>query len=279
MRVAIYRVLYGEDYIAESIQSILPIVDRVVVAKAERPWGSSSGVAWKGEWVPWPEKFDETRERVAGLKDPRVEVIDDYWPEPKNQHQHLVNDIVLPKYNADEVIFIEPDHVFTDAERKLAIDEWLDCGHRQATTRMIELWRTPDWRIAERHRPSVIFQNIGRRPMRETSGDGGQNGVSSMWLKAQVHNFGFAMSARTTYWKHLTATAFADEIRDAPPDPKWLEDKWLNWTPETRDLEISLGGQHTIPFAVRYDRALAPLNAVERCDHLASEPRFKIPSK
>src|SRR6185369_15649786 len=141
--VAIYRILYGEDFVQESIRSVLPYVDRVVVAKAERPWGKSEGVLWDGEWVPWPTKFDNTREKIAELREPRVEVIVDYWPEPANQHQHIVNHIVLPKYLADEVVFIEPDHVFSEAEAQAAFGEWDETafwqGVRQATTRMIEL--------------------------------------------------------------------------------------------------------------------------------------------
>jgi hypothetical protein len=272
MRVAIYRVLYGADYIDLSIKSILPIVDQVVVAKAERPWGTSAGVMWKNEWVKWPEKFDDTRERIMDMHEPAVEVVDDFWPSPKNQHQHIVNDLVLSVYRADEVICIEPDHIFTDAARNSAIAEWVSAPFKQATTRMIELWRTPDWRIAERHRASVMFHRIHGKPMRDTSGDGGQSGISSHWLQAEVHNLGFMMSEQTTYWKHLTAMAFSDEIHDAPPDPLWL-DKWLTWKPGVRDLEISLGGQHTIPEAFPYDSTELPPSVLKRFADIQAHPR------
>lgn len=268
MRVAVYRILYGEDFVAESIRSILPIVDRVLVAKAERPWGTSTGVRWKGEWVAWPARFDETRERIAELREPSVEVVDDFWPTPKNQHQHIVNDLVLPRYKAEEVVFVEPDHVFSDIERARALAEWIAGGYPQATTRMVELWKTPEWRVPERHRPSVLFHRIHGRRMGPTSGDGGQEGVSSHWLRAEVHNLGFCFSTRTMRWKHLTAMAFADEIADAPPDPDWYEKKWLAWDPviNNYDLEISLGGQHTIPRAIPYDSRQAPESIRRRFD-------------
>lgn len=252
MRVACYRVLYGEDFIQESIRAILPYVDRVVVALAPRPWGTSTGVTYKGEWVPWPEKFDDTREKIAALNEPHVLVIDDFWPTPANQHQHIVNDLVLPRFAATEVIFIEPDHVFAKRDAFKAFVEWGRCPAPQATTRMIELWRTPQWRIAERHRPSVIFQRING-PIGPTSGDGGRQGVSSTWLHSEVHNLGFCFSDRVMKWKHLSAIAFSPEIHDAPPDVDWL-DRWRSWHPteNNKDLEISLGGQHTITHAFPY---------------------------
>lgn len=267
MRVAAYRILYGEDFIQESIRSILPYVDHIVVAKAERPWGKSTGVTFKGEWVPWPERFDDTRDKIAALAEPKIEVVDDFWPITANQHQHIVNDLVLPRYRADEVVFIEPDHVFSSLEAAIAVEEWESLDVRQATTRMIELWRTPRWRIAERHRASVLFHRIGGEKIGPTSGDGGQHGVSSTWLQAQVHNLGFCFSEKVMRWKHLTAMAFADEIQDSRPDPEWL-DRWLTWDPHTnnRDLEISLGAQSSIPKAYPYDIANLPAPIKARLD-------------
>ena len=268
MRVAIYRVLYGEDFIQESIRSILPHVDQVVVAMARRPWGSSKGVTYEGAWVPWPDRFDETRDKLSALAEPRVEVIEDTWPMPANQHQHLVNDRVSPKYRPEEVVLIEPDHVFHEDQAERAFSEWNVTSiwrTRQASTRMIELWRSPAWRIAQRHRPSVMFHRLFGHPMRQTSGDGGQAGQSTFWLKAEVHNLGFCFSEKVMRWKHLTALAFSDEIGDAPPDPAWLA-RWLAWKPGDRDLEVSLGGQHTISEAVPYDLNALPARIRARYD-------------
>ena len=56
------------------------------------------------------------------------------------------------------------------------------------------------------------------------------------------------------YWKHLTAIAFSQKIRDFPPNENWY-DKWLNWTIDgnNKDLEISQGYEHTVPYAMRYN--------------------------
>ena len=53
-------------------------------------------------------------------------------------------------------------------------------------------------------------------------------------------------------YKHLTALVFSKVIGDSEPDEKWYEDKWLNWEPETKNLEISDGFQHKIKKAINF---------------------------
>lgn len=48
------------------------------------------------------------------------------------------------------------------------------------------------------------------------------------------------------------------EDRDSTPNEDWLENKWLHWTRETRNLEISRGWEHSIPMVVPYDEADFP---------------------
>lgn len=251
--VAIYRVLYGEDFIQESITSILPYVDKVFVIKAEKPWGNTKGVHYKGEWISWPEKFDNTRERVLALNEPKVEIIDDYWPTPKGQHTHIVNDIILKRCSPFSVVFIEPDHVFEPNEAKKAFAQWAMCHESQASTRQIEYWRTKEYMIPERrNRTSVVFHRILGQPMDETEFNG-TRGHDIPRLNCFVNNLGFCVSYKTMYWKHLTALAFSSVIGDSQPNPDWLENKWLTWDYDSNNdnLEISLGYEWTIPYAIK----------------------------
>lgn len=257
--VAIYRVLYGDDFIQESIRSILPHVDQVYVVKAEKPWGNTDGVTYKGQWVSWPEKFDDTRDKVLALGEPRVEIIDDYWPTPKGQLTHIVNDLVLPRVKPLDVVFIEPDHVFSEEQARRAFDAWDNSTFAQATTRQIEHWKTPLFQVPERsNRTSVVFHHLMGQPMGETGFNGASEGIPR--LPAHVNNFGFCISEKNMYWKHLTALAFSKIVGDSPPNEDWYEQKWLNWHPETnnRNLEISLGYEWTIPKAVPCDASLIP---------------------
>lgn len=249
--VAVYRVLYGEDFIQDSIRSILPHVDKVLVVKAEKPWGNTDGVTYKGQWVSWPEKFDNTRERVLELNEPKVEIVDDYYPTPLGQLTHIVNDLVLPRFKPRDVVFIEPDHVFSKEQAFSAFKAWNEFRGTQATTRQIEHWKNPLWMVPERpSRTSVVFHRINGHPIDSTGFNGASDGIHR--LPAFVNNLGFCISEEVMYWKHLTALAFSKIVGDSPPNEGWYENKWLNWHPDmnNRNLEISLGYEWAIPKAI-----------------------------
>ena len=257
--VAVYRILYGEDFIQESIRSILPYVDKVFIVKAEKPWGNTRGVTYKGQWVSWPEEFDKTREKIRELNESKVEIIDDYWPTPKGQLTHIVNDLILKRCKPYTVVFIEPDHVFSAEEAEKAFTSWHLYSGPQATTRQVELWKTPEFCVPERpNRTSVVFHRILGSPMGETGFNGASEGIHR--LPAKVHNLGFCLSPQNMYWKHLTALAFSRIVGDSPPNEDWYENKWLGWDEKGNsvNLEISLGYEWTIPLALRYNTEYLP---------------------
>lgn len=262
--VAVYRVLYGEDFIQESILSVLPHVDRVFVVKAEKPWGETSGVTYKNKWIDWPIKFDDTREKVLALNEPKVKIIDDYWPTPRGQLTHIVNDLVGAFCSPTTVVFIEPDHVFSEDQASKVFEAWKLSGWQQASTRQVEHWKTPLWKVPERpNRTSVVFHRLMWQPMGATGFNGASDGIPR--LPGYVNNLGFCISEKNMYWKHLTALAFGKIIGDSPPNESWYEEKWLNWHPKTNNinLEISLGYEWTIPRAVLSDPSLLP-NSIKK---------------
>jgi hypothetical protein len=257
--VAVYRVLYGEDFIVDSIRSILPHVGKVFVVKAEKPWGDTAGVSYKGVWVPWPQKFDDTREKLLAMNEPKVQIIDDYWPTPKGQLTHIVNDLVLKECKPYTVVFIEPDHVFTKEAAEQAFEDWYFYSGMQATTRQIEMWKSSKYRIPERpNRTSVVFHRIFGAPMGDTGFNGARDGIHR--LSAYVHNYGFCLSEKAMYWKHLTDLAFSSIVGDSAVNVEWLDKKWLAWdaASNNENLEISLGYEWTIPYAYEYEAALPP---------------------
>jgi len=58
MRVAFYRVLYGLDFLRESIESIYPHVDRIIVFHTNRVWGDCATVQFEGKEVIFPDCFE-----------------------------------------------------------------------------------------------------------------------------------------------------------------------------------------------------------------------------
>ena len=51
-------------------------------------------------------------------------------------------------------------------------------------------------------------------------------------------------------YKHEVAIQSSKYYKDSLPAKDWYEEKWLNWTPETTDLEISEKHRHLIKKAI-----------------------------
>tara|TARA_Y100000310_G_scaffold298333_1_gene332192 strand:+ start:4619 stop:5437 length:819 start_codon:yes stop_codon:yes gene_type:complete len=257
---AVYRVLYGEDFIEKSIRSLYDHVDEVVVFWTDKPWGDPRSVMYKGDEIQLFYPFDGILTKLYKLQErmPKLTVIYDYFPTPKGQHQHLVELLPNP---TDVVVFVEPDMVFAPNTFRTIFKYYLDPdvdldGSRVLACRQIELWKNFDWRIPYRDRPGPIFYDLNKYtdkklPPTEFNGLPVYGPVQNHIIF--TYNFGFCVSSSAMYWKHMTALAFSKIIGDSQPAEDWYETKWMNWVPETTDLEISENHRHLIPKAEPFD--------------------------
>jgi len=241
MRVAFYRVLYGDEFINASIKSIIDDVDKVVVFLADKPWGSVDRVTYLGETIKFPFKFDNVEEQVALLDSSKIEVVHKYMDTPKNQHKLLMDELDKMYKNIELYIAIEPDMIHT---KGIIENEALFY-----TTRQIEFWRTYDYRIPQRDRPGPIYY---KKVPRRTE----FNGIpeEAIWVcknERLVYNMGFAYGLKTMLNKHLTSLAFSAKIGDSIPNERWLEDVWLAWRLGSKNLGISKNHAGAIPAAFR----------------------------
>lgn len=257
---AVYRCLYGEDFVQASIRSIDEAVERIFVFWDDTAWGDCDHAIYKGERVDFPKPpatFDRVVERIKALNNPKVTLIYDHQKNNINQFTHFTNDILIPQYGKpDMYMVIEIDHVFRQDQLHQAVAQAERRVH--SSTRQIEIWKGLQHRVPERvDRPGVIFWNMsGLNGLPYTGRQADAPG--RVVLDAYVHNMGFAVSPHVMFWKHMTAIAFSSLINDSLPSQSWLEDKWMNWTPETRDLEISEGCGHHIPCVVPYPEPQLP---------------------
>lgn len=255
MIVAVYRILYGEDFIAESVRSVLPFVDDVYVFWTDRTWG--------------PQVVSGSGEPMDGWKDGLVEarlpamLVYDHVPDPMNQYTHLANDVLRGSLGVrpDEILFVEPDHVFRSDQLAAGLEELRSKGLRCASFRQVEMWRNDHtkpcrlWCIPERpERTGAVLWSLRGDLMPPTRRQGEPVDGPLPRLDAYVHNLGFCVSEKTMRLKHECALWFSKAIGDSIPNDRWVDEKWLSWDPETnnRDLEISRGYEHTIPYAVPY---------------------------
>jgi hypothetical protein len=256
---AVYRCLYGEDFIQESIKSIDPYVEKIFVFWDDIPWGNVTQCLYKGRVISFPKKFDNILDKIRELNNPKIELIYDHRTNNVNQFTYLVNEKVLPNYpKPDRFIFIEVDHVFRKTQIEASLRLMIAAQYRVATTRAVELWRSYKYRIPERSRVCTVFWNM--QGISEMPITGRQADIYGMpVLPTFVHNFGFCFNEKTMLWKHLTGLAFANAIGDLAPNEDWY-DKWFNWNLDNGnfDLEISKGLEHTIPLAYKYDLDFLP---------------------
>ncbi len=260
MTYTIYRVLYGEDFIQESIKSIRDYVDKIFIFWDDRPWGNTESCIYKGQEIKFPKKFDNILDKINELGDPKVNLIYDHVYNNKGQFTHLVNDIILKNWQKPDLfMMIEGDHVLKQSEIIKAM-ELMNSRHiRHATTRPLELWRTYEYRIPERPRTATIFWNMEELDyLPDTDRDGSRRRGSRYLLDIlpiYTHNFGFCANPKTMYWKHMISIGFAKRIGEQRrPNEDWY-DKWLNWTidGDNANLEVTQGREHTIPYAYPYD--------------------------
>ena len=254
---AIYRCLHGEDFVRESIQSIAGHVDKVFVFWDDAQPGAVTGCTYKGEAVRFPKKFDELVDKVRGLADPRIELIYDHQDAAGNQLTHLVNDIILPAHEKPAIIIsLEADHVFRHDQIRKAIDEFIEKDCVFATTNLIEVWKGLKHRLPERpNKVGAVFCNMTKLDkMPETLKHGGVLVMPK--LSAFAHGFGFAVSEKLMYWKHLLSIAVAQKSGGSIPSEDWYEEKWLKWDFESNNEDLAIpeqGKEEQALSAIPYD--------------------------
>ena len=240
-RAAVYRVLYGEDFIRRSIESVIDAVDEVYVFWTNKVWGDCTEVKYKGEIIQFPDKFDSAVDEVKSIGSPKIKLVEYYQPSPRNQFTNLINNFV----DADVVAIVEHDQIFNDA--KAAFKDFEASGRKVAAMQQVEHWKTEEYRIPQRRRAGPVFW---RPPLPSTS-PGGLPVKWEHWLNGTVKNLGFCVSDKTMYWKHLAAIAFSAKIMDSPPREDWYDEVWLKWHPEMKNLEIAEGCSSAIKHAYK----------------------------
>jgi len=239
MNRVIYRIHYGFEFIYESIKSIHSWADEIVVSVSKEPWYKEKTVKYLGidTTIVHPENIKYHIENLQYI--PKVSVYEKEFDTPKNQWGYLIN-----KFSTDYVLTMEPDMVFPSEE---SID-WISDKPQVIFNKQIEYWRNEFWRIPQRNRPGpVLYKN----PKDVVTGFSNNSGnIPSINSPHGTLNYGFCFSPELMLYKHLLALGFSKQIGDSVPSETWYKDKWLNWTPNTINLEISAKHTHAIKKAI-----------------------------
>lgn len=256
MRWAIYRIHYGLDYLEQSINSVIDWADHVIVCYSEIPYAGVASARYMGKdyTLRNPENVRKFLDEKYAHND-KVSYWQEEFADPRNQFRLLYEKVVrIRKLTPTLCLFIEPDMVFEKSNVFTMQDELISKGVQSVSTPQVELWKNQYWRVPQRDRVGTTMWNIGLNDSFATHfGTTSADGVIHKTSKAFNYNFGFCMNPESMLYKHLTALSFSSKIGDSLPSEEWYEEKWLNWTPETRDLEIARNYKGMIPKAIPYE--------------------------
>lgn len=238
MKRVIYRIHYGFQFIYDSIKSVHDWADEILVVVSKEPWYKGESITYLGREVKieHPEIIEYHIDNLSYI--PKVKVEIQEFNTPANQWGILVN-----KYSSDYVLTMEPDMVFKDD-----ILNNIDDFPQIIFNNQLEFWKNEYWRIPQRKRPGpVLYKN----PQNVKTGFSNNSGnVRSVPISHTTLNYGFCLNPELMLYKHLLALGFSKQIGDSVPNETWYRDKWLNWTPSTKNIEISKGHEHNISGAI-----------------------------
>lgn len=264
--IALYRLLYGSDFIGESLESIYDHCDQILCFVGHEAFGGQRVTRYFGHDVYLPHDIDGLSDAIAAWKrahDPagKVHLLSNpYATLLKGQLQRMVNDEVLPRFPACTHIFmVEADEVWHEATiAELFETVRADKESDEFTAQPHLFWRSYRHASTRTNPYTVVRALKGKKQIGPTGhalmSEG--NDVCRRATNLLVHNFGFAASARTVFWKHITALSFSRDLKlDSPPREEWFEEVWRAWdwrTNRRTDLCPSVGCETAFPAAQPY---------------------------
>lgn len=262
--IAIYRIHYGIDFIDASIRSIEKDVDEIHIWVSKEPWVKTDTIRYFGKNIPFPENPENVIDYLNKKFQtrPEVKIRFNEFSTPKNQFGILAKQSVKWRRQGIKLLFMEPDMIFPAGVLAKAKQE---LQNLPITFQQIEFWKNLDWRVpfrSNRFGPTLHYY----QPETEIITGFGTYGGEHCLAKQPIWNLGFCVNSNTMLYKHLLAITFSRKIGDSIPAEDWFETKWLNWTPETTDLEISAKHRHHIPKIQPFDcpNELMELLKIER---------------
>ena len=236
MRYALYRIHYGLDFLGKSIESIERHVDKIFIFWSKEPWYKKC------------ENLPPLNENVSEFckKYKKVTVFEREFEKPINQYKLMYDEIVKYYPHPKQILMMEPDMVWGDDIEKI----WT-IPDDEISFKQIEFWKNEEWYIkTQQQRPGPTLWNTSpKETLKGTFLD-----IKRVHPSYQCYNYGFCLSPEVMKYKHEVAIQSSKYYSDSIPSKEWYEDKWLNWTPETRDIEIAEKHKHKIKQAWPYQK-------------------------
>tara|TARA_X000001382_G_scaffold106961_1_gene82480 strand:- start:25 stop:750 length:726 start_codon:yes stop_codon:yes gene_type:complete len=235
MKYAIYRIHYGLDFLEQSVNSIYDHVDRIFIFWSHLPW-------YKGctNLPPLNENVTDFCDKKFGLE--KVFVYVKEFDLPDNQYKIMYDQVVKDHGRPWQTLMMEPDMVWGEDINKI----W-DIKDKETSFKQIEFWKSEEWYVPrQKPRPGPTLYN---GEMGKTN-KGCWSNPHAIHPDYSCYNYGFCLTPEVMKYRCEVLLQSSKYYRDSQPSPVWYEQKWLNWTPETEDLEISENYKHYIKKAL-----------------------------
>jgi hypothetical protein len=107
---AVYRILYGDDFLQLSVESVLPFVDKVFIFWTNRTWADVDSAVYLGETYAIPTPVDQMKSVIDRLVqlygESKIVERYDHVPNNTNQVTHLVNDIIIKEFSKPDIVSV-----------------------------------------------------------------------------------------------------------------------------------------------------------------------------
>lgn len=229
---------YMGSYFFESLLSIEPYVDKVVVAYSRAPSQSH------GNNTPCPDKEEDIYNTALKALGSKL-----VWDAADSYHMENAHRDVRYKYSEgyDVCISTDVDEVFLNIPK--AVEYLMKSGAQYAgTSNYINFFRSFEWYTSDSYSP-IRLENLHVK-----------TGFQDLGCPLKVLHFSCAQTIELTRYK-LQNFGHASEIK-----PNYLEEIFLKWTPENQlhDLHPVAVGIWETQF---YDKETMP-------DYLKAHPHF-----
>jgi hypothetical protein len=214
-----------EDYLAYCVRALAPHVDAIAVAHSDAPWTAYNRHA-RGQFiVP-----DRTREILASLESEiqHLSTVEGLWDTEEAMRNGAMD--LLRRAGMDVCLIVDADefHPESGIER---LREHIERENSPGTvyfSKYHTCYRRFDYIVESEHRTPVAVHLdadttflLRRLPAGRIT-----------YVPDSIHfwHMGYVLSDERM-WEKLHTFGHAHEVV-----PGWFEEKWLNWTPGTRDL-------------------------------------------
>jgi len=275
---AVYRLLYGEDFVKDSILSIIDSVDKVICFCTDKPWGRRQSATWKNKEYKFPDVFDKTRQYVVDLNNiyqDKIIIVDQSCPIAILQMAYDYNVYIKNmETQPDFIVSIEADMIINDpCDLKKMIDWSLNNKVAISSMNSVNHFRHPSYTFNYKlpakllrvspGRHSVILWNLNLIDLKVLDistyrGDRGEHVPQYPIVRSPFwcHNFGYCWNEKTMFFKFIVNISQAR--LDNEPNEDWFENKYLLWSTYVKDMEISKGFEQNIPDTFKESKLFLP---------------------